>query len=263
MPGRFANLEFEQDEPARERRQAPAARRGTDALDVLAAAHEENHWGRYESALRLYTRCLQQDRRVIAAWVGQVQMLVELREYHEARMWSDKSLELFRDNGELLAARAQACVRLHDLPGGYRSSDAALAAPGSSPWRWIVRGELLLADRRRQWEQCLERGFAEPLAGWFDRVIAARVLRFHGRAAVAIRYLREALELDMAQAHAWYELGLCYAAAGSKTAAADSYARCLALAEDFTPAQDSLDALQSISPWRRVRRWLGGWRTGA
>ena len=40
------------------------------------------------TALQLYTRALGQNRAVIPAWVGQVQMLVELGEYHEARLWA-------------------------------------------------------------------------------------------------------------------------------------------------------------------------------
>ena len=49
--------------------------------------------------------------RLVAGWVGQVQMLVQLQEYPEADLWSRKGLELFPNNGELLAGRAQAFCR--------------------------------------------------------------------------------------------------------------------------------------------------------
>src|SRR5262249_50249458 len=147
----------------------------TNDRELLAKAHEEHHWGQFEPALRLYTRSLEANRGLIPAWVGQVQMLVQLEELHEARLWSDKALELFRNNGELLAAKAQACARLKDTKAAIACSDGALAVPGSSPWRWIARGEVLLATGQRQSEDCFRKALLEPAADWFDRVFIARI----------------------------------------------------------------------------------------
>ena len=139
MSGRFANLEFNDREHERDRAAEQRRTEQQDEQALLAAAHAEYRWGRFEPALRLYTRCLEANRAVVAAWVGQVQMLVQLEEHHEGRVWSDKALELFRNNGELLAAKGQACARLHDHLAAMACSDGSLQTPGSSAWRWIVR----------------------------------------------------------------------------------------------------------------------------
>ena len=68
-------------------------------------------------------------RRHVPAWVGQVQMLVELGELHEADLWADKALELFRDNGELPSAKAVARARLGRAADALQCSDAGLRAP--------------------------------------------------------------------------------------------------------------------------------------
>ena len=140
MSGRFANLEFGDEQHDSLEAQQGERTMERSAKEFLSRADEEYRWGSFDKALRLYTRALHEDRAAIPAWVGQVQMLVQLDECHEANVWSDKALELFRNNSELLAAKAQACARLHDHKTGLACSDASLQASGSSPWRWIVRG---------------------------------------------------------------------------------------------------------------------------
>ncbi|MBN2448174.1 MAG: hypothetical protein JXO22_15705, partial [Phycisphaerae bacterium] len=89
VAGRFSNLEFK-NQQRQEQQQAGVARterktRGVAATELLQRADGEYQWGRFEPALRLYTRALQEQRTLIPAWVGQVQMLVQLDECHEAR----------------------------------------------------------------------------------------------------------------------------------------------------------------------------------
>src|SRR5215510_6228954 len=146
MPGRFTRLEFDEEGRKRES-ELPQSVEGTpprDAQHYASLAVEAAQLGRFETALQMYTRCVRDDRTMIPAWVGQVQMLVQLEEYAEARLWSDKALELFRDNGDLLAAKAQACLRQGDEATGMALSDSSLRSQGTSPWRWEVRGEALV-----------------------------------------------------------------------------------------------------------------------
>ncbi len=260
MPGRFSNLEFEDESRGRERDAARAREPQEVEPDLVERAHEQYREGEFEAALRLYTRSLQHERKLIPAWVGQVQMLVALGEYHEARVWSDKALELFRNNGELLAAKAQACIRLNDLPGAYRCSDAALQMPGSSPWRWEVRGELLLADHKKQFETCFQKALAEPAADWFDRVVIARMLVFHHRVAAAVAYLQQALELEPVRAGTWLELGDCQAALALLAAARTSYDRCLELRPNNVAVRRRRDSLDGTSAWGWLRGLLRRWR---
>lgn len=161
MPGRFSNLEFNDENREQDLSLDTKSSAHRDDRYYLAQATDAAHWGRFEAALRMYTRCLDANRAVVPAWVGQIQMLVELGEFHEARVWSDKALELFRGNGELLAAKAQACARLKDIPAAMSCSDGSLQTSGSSPWRWQARGEALLAAGQGYFDECFIKSLSE------------------------------------------------------------------------------------------------------
>lgn len=261
MGGRFEHLEFGEGRDKREqpvRRQTGAPK--LTAEELQRQADEEYHWGQYESGLRLYTRCLEEDRGRIAAWVGQVQMLVELAEYSEARLWSDKALELFRNNGELLAAKAQACVRMADRKAAWACSDAAVKAAGSSPFRWRVRGEVLLAAGHKMYDACFEKSLAEGAADWFDRIAIARILLFYRKAAAALEYAGAAVDLNPGCGYAWYMVGSCQQELGLKDAALRSFARCLEIRPDWPDADAARDAAGRQSWFSQVFRRLKGGR---
>lgn len=256
MSERFRHLEFSEN-PREGKLAHSETTRTRDANMLLQAARDEHRWGRFEPALRQYTRCLEVNRAVVPAWVGQVQVLVELSEHHEARVWSDKALELFRNNGELLAAKAQACARLGDQRTAMASSDGSLQVPGSSAWRWIVRGEVLLANSQKHFEDCFRKALTEPIADWFDRVIIARVYEYHRRWTNALVYLKQAIEIEPAHGYIWFEMANCQKQLGLLTAARTSYERCLELRADYREASTALDAVDRATP----ANWLRGlWR---
>ena len=70
----------------------------------------------FEKALRLFAKVLEFNPQNVGAWSAQVRMLIELGEYHEARLWADKALERFPTMPELLAAKAVALAP-HRRPG--------------------------------------------------------------------------------------------------------------------------------------------------
>jgi len=254
---RFRHLEITEGEQA----EAEAVERaeGTPvrtAAGDMARAVESARSGRYETALQLYTRAISQDRALIPAWVGQVQMLVELEELDEARLWSDKALELFRNNGELLAAKSRACARLGDHRAAMACSDASLRSPGSSAARWQVRGEVLLEKNDRRARDCFEKSLAEPDADWFDRVIVARIYLWHACAAAALEFVQLAIGLKPAHAYAWAVLAQCQDALGWLEQAEASLERCLELAPQDREAADALTALRSRTRGQRVIAWL-------
>lgn len=261
MAGRFSNLEFgdeQQSESAGHEQQL----RSSFTRNFLAEAEEQYRWGKFEEALRLYTRALKEDRTTTRAWVGQVQMLVQLDECHEANVWSDKALELFRGNGELLAAKAQACARLQDHKTAIACSDGSLKAAGSSPWRWAARGEVLLAKGDKQHEGCFQKALLEPKADWFDRVVIAGVYMYYERVTNALVLLKEALELEPTAAYVWYQTGVCQQRLGLVAAAQTSFERCVELAPTYAPATTVLAELsrgRSMGDYLRGvwRRWSG------
>ena len=260
MAGRFAHLELD---PAAGRPAGPPVQRGAaevTAADLLARAEQQELDGDFEHALRLFTRCLEQDRSAVAAWVGQVRMLVELDELREASLWVDKALELFRNQGELLAVKAQAQLRLGDRPMALATSDRALKAPGSSAWRWLVRAGVLFAQSQRAAKTCLQRALEQEHAELSDRVRAVRLLLHEGQAGLALEQIRRVLGDHPAVGPFWYLLGRCQQELGWPEDATTSYQRCLELQRDHRQALAALSALQD-APWaarvlRRVRQWL-------
>lgn len=261
MAGRFTRLEINEEEGHRSRIDADAQVAGVPVRTPghdLHLAHESYRRGRFEPALQLYTRALQGDRALIPAWVGQVQMLVELGEYHEARLWSDKALELFKGNGDLLAAKARACLRDRDRPGAIVCSDEAISSPGSSSLRWQSRGEVLLDKRGESARACFEKSLTEPQADWFDRVVIARIYLFHDRAAAAHEFARAATRLEPANGYAWYVVGRAQEGLGWLTEAEASYERSLQLAGEHEDARTALQSLRTQGRCARMGRWFGG-----
>lgn len=257
MSSRFGHLEFDDK---RRQQEAPATfQTGTptaSAEQFLRQAQDESRLGQFEPALRLYTRCLEEDRGMIVAWVGQVQMLVQLAEHQEARLWADKALELFRNNGELLAAKAQAAVRHGDRRAAYACSDASMKSPGSSSFRWQARGEVLLASKEKTHDACFKKSLAEPSSDWYDRVLIANIYLYYRRAASALEYASAALQLSPGSAYAWLVLGRCQQQLGLNQAAAASYGRSLEIRPRFAEASGGLAQMSSESFLRQVLRWL-------
>lgn len=260
MSKRFKHLELRQvQEQAQEGVGEVSGTPVRTAEDDMRLAVEANRLGRFERALQMYTRALREQRGLIPAWVGQVQMLVELDEFAEARLWSDKALEIFRDNGELLAAKAQACARLGDRRAAFACSDASMQSPGSSPLRWQARGEVLLASDRRRARDCFEKSLAEPQADWFDRLVVARIHLFYRRAAAAMEFAQAAVKLKPAHVYCWYVLGQAQEAMAWPAEAQESYQRCAELSADFPEARAALEAIVGRPVSWTLRRWIGRW----
>src|SRR5207249_7991508 len=98
----------------------------------LAEARTAFENGDFELGLRLYSKVLEFNPENAAAWTGQVRMLVELGEFHEAKLWADKALERFPSEPELLAAKAVALGRNGDLQGAIAFSDASIEERGDT-----------------------------------------------------------------------------------------------------------------------------------
>ena len=104
---RFDKLEFGASE--QEQRDGQQTAPGeVDEQHCMRKADENRRQGLYENALKFYSRALDEDKSLVAGWLGQVQMLIQLDEVDEADVWGRKALEMFPNNGDLLAARAQA-----------------------------------------------------------------------------------------------------------------------------------------------------------
>ncbi|HTN02990.1 tetratricopeptide repeat protein [Planctellipticum variicoloris] len=256
---RFKNLEFESP-GSDDRRSAEAP--GPQSVPVEAAgwlerADRERRQGHYEEALRYYSRALEIDKSVVPGWVGQVQMLVLLDELTEAELWSRKAIELFPGNGDLIAARAQALVRRGDQRSGMSACDAALQQTGNSWYRWLVRGELMLAARQSTDTACFEKA-EQSDRDWLVPLEAALICLYHDAPAKALQRIRKSVEMSPAEPYVWLVQARAQQELGQDRAARTSLEQVLSLSPGHRDAEDRLENLGSKvgQSWRWVRSWL-------
>lgn len=241
--GRFSNLEFEGREERREERRAEESPR--DEKYYLAMAHDSFRDGKFEDALRYYSRSLEFDAKLADAWLGQVQALIELEEANEARVWADKGLEQFRDHAELLAAKGVACGRLGDLDKAAALSDASLEQKGESAYRWRARGDVLMARRDRNEEFCFSKALtaAGPKDAW-EPLAIGRVYLHYGKWAPAVRHLEASVDRNRQSAFAWVELGRGLEKLGMAERARQAYSN----ARDIDPTRQGANPSRVEEP---------------
>ncbi|MBU6401660.1 MAG: tetratricopeptide repeat protein [Verrucomicrobia bacterium] len=252
---RFSNLEF-QSQPEEESQGDAAVK---DEAYYLAEARAGFEAGRFEGALRSFSKVLEFNPQNTGAWSGQVRMLIELQEYREAKIWADKALERFPHDPELLAAKAVALGRLGDLKAALAFSDAAIEERGETPYVWLARGDVLLARRERHAEFCFERAVGFAPRDWLVHWLASRVYYFYEKFSLALKLASQALALETSRAVLWLQVGYCQQALGLIGAARSSFEQAQQLSPVGTPADQALIELGQIGFWRplwsRWRRW--------
>src|SRR5438046_8520271 len=162
---RFVNLEFGgESEDHGAHAQKPLAKDDGYYFSEARSAFEN---GKFESALRLYSKVLEFNPQNAAAWTGQVRMLIELGEFREAKLWADKALERFPQEPELLAAKAVALGRSGDLQGALAFSDASIEERGDTPYVWLARGDVLLTRQESRADYCFDKALLLAPRDWF------------------------------------------------------------------------------------------------
>src|ERR1700734_1744264 len=165
-----------------------------DEAYYVAEARTAFESGRFEPALRLYSKVLEYNPRNAGAWTGQVRMLIELGEYREARLWADKALERFPNEPELLAAKAVALGRTGDLQGALAFSDSSIEERGDTPYVWLARADVLLARNEQRADYCFEKVLQLAPRDWFIVWLAARVRFYYQQFVLALNLLQQAIE---------------------------------------------------------------------
>lgn len=242
--GRFANLEMPGAQPPPGTGQpagagpggAPGARvfipEDKDAQAWLREGVEHEFAGDFEPALRSFSSALNENPLLLAAWVGQLWMLLQLEEYPEAKMWADKALEQFPEAQDLLAAKSLALFRMGQESEARALNDTALQKKGESALVWLTRGEIMVGSSRAAAEECFQH--ALRIADRED----ATLLRIVG---IALRYRKYSLALSMLKqaiaqhpdsAQAWYLQGQAQEQLGLAADAAQSFAEAAELAPD-------------------------------
>ncbi len=239
---RFDKLEFERPEE-RPAGQEAELRVDKDEKYWMAMAEQNRQTGNYETALRFYSRTLEVDKTLVPVWVGQVQMLVQLAEYPQASLWSQKALELFPSHGDLMAAQAQAECRMGNLKKAYALSDGALRQRGESAYRWQVRGELMVVGKEKSDRHCFDKAQVAD-SGWLVPLESALIYSFYKVYSKAQQRAQLAVEKKPDAYYAWYALGHCQSKLGFDTTAIGSFYRCLELCPRHAESLSQLAELE-------------------
>jgi tetratricopeptide (TPR) repeat protein len=249
---RFSNLEFgdQFDERA-------SAQTNKDGGYYLGEARAAFALGRFEQALRSYSKVLEFENTNPEAWCGQVRMLIELGEFNEAKLWADKALEHLCDDPELLAAKAVALARTGDLKAALAFSDAAIEARGDTPYVWIARGDVLLARGEKRADFCFDKAFGLRSGDWMIRWLVSRIFYYYRQFSRAFKMAQDALALDAARPVLWLQFGRCQLALGLAAPAANSFDQARQLDPLCRPEIDEQHQASSSSVAARIVGW---WR---
>ena len=248
--GRFINLEFDSD--SEERSQRPERPLLKDEIYYVSEARSAFETGNFESALRLYSKVLEFNPQNVAAWTGQVRMLIELDECKEAKLWADKALERFPHDPELLAAKAVALARQGDLQEALSFSDAAIEERGDTPYVWLARGDVMLARNERRADYCFEKAMLLAPRDWFVAWLAARIRFYYEQFAMALKLLQQAVSWKADHFLLWLELGLCQKSLGLVGPARDSFGLARQLNPQCSEIPLHLARLAQVGLWQRL-----------
>src|SRR5580765_2303963 len=208
---RFVNLEFGDEYEGQAYHQNAPVKGEAYYLAEATTAFEN---GKFEPALRLYSKVLEFNPQNTEAWTGQVRMLIELGEFREAMLWADKALERLPHEPELLAAKAVALARSGDLKGALVFSDESIAEFGDKPYVWLARGDVMLARKEQRADYCFEKALMLAPRDWFIAWLAARIRQYYEQFALALKLLQQAVEWNTSHFLLWLNLGQCQQALG-------------------------------------------------
>jgi tetratricopeptide (TPR) repeat protein len=135
-------------------------------------------------------------------------------------------------------------------------SDASIEERGETPYVWLARGDVLLARKEQRADYCFERAFLAAPQDWFVLWLAARIRAFYRQFSQALKFLKQAVELNAGHFLLWLELGSCQASLGLVGPAEFSYKQ----AHELNPQSRARLALLELQGVGLGSRALGWWR---
>jgi tetratricopeptide (TPR) repeat protein len=199
----------------------------------------------YERALSYYSRALQYNITLEAAWLGQLRCLIELRELQEAIIWSNRALEKYPDSPDILAARGIAESRIGRTVAAIAYVDGALRGKSCTPYTWVARGEVLIPTNIKNAEACFNKAIELSPKDWQLQAWIARSYLVHGHHSQALDHLRQAVRLEPNCPTCWYWIGRCWEVMGDTSEAVRAYIRALSGSSINKKAREALSRIEN------------------
>jgi len=212
--------------------------------------------GRYDKALRLYSRALQVDNTQVYPWVGQIFSLIAMDQVKEADLWVTRGIEVFPEDATLLSLRALVYALKGMLNRAIGASDYAMSR-GATVYGWLARGRILLQARNQNAPFCFDK--ALEAAGADDWKIAMHIgLAYyqHRMYSSALSYFKRACAIEMGNYYLWYHLGRCYHYLSFTEEALQALNRALELNPHCREAERALHQAKSSNVLTRLFRRL-------
>jgi tetratricopeptide (TPR) repeat protein len=257
--GRFSKLDL-QTKPPLTKESIAEAWPNEDEQSSLRRAQEAFDHGLYEPALDYFSRALRFNRELPQAWCGQIRCLIQLGEFPEAITWSDRALERFPNNANLLACKGLAYAELQDTIQAMEYVDGALEQRSPTPWVWLARGECLLLAREpvQNAQRCFAKAaeLEDDLNRWRVELRIGQALLRAGHALDAKKHLERARHGQARNELVNYLLGLTCERLGQYSLAAN-YLQQACAERRFPQALDALGRVRSPF-WQRWWKNLTG-----
>ena len=257
MAGRFTNLEFrssgggpEAGGPGLSEPPASESRRYFDAVEKSASYYLDQAVacemsGELEDSLRAYSAALGEDAQLLDAWVGQLWILLEHREYPEVELWSRKALAYFPENPSLLAVCSLALHRMSRQDDARAMNDNAMGKEGNIDIVWLSRGEIMIEGKRATVEECFNRAKRVASHPGLTRLRIASVCAYNKKYQLALQELMELTSLCSDSARVWAMLGVIQGKLGFTKKAVASLTQAIELAPGNPEYKIQLNALES------------------
>lgn len=186
-------------------------------------------------------------------------MLLELGEYKEADLWSDKALELFPNHPDLLSSKALACLFMGLDEIALALSDNAMSQRTPSSYSWIVRGEILLSRKSKMADHCCAQAIAHcdsPQKKGRIAIELSKVFRRRGHSSKALGYASDGIKTFPNDFAAWFEYGSCQSLLGLKDAE-ESLSQAVKLNPESKIAKAALEDYRKRGLRGRIRSIFG------
>ena len=208
-------------------------------------------------ALEQYSKALEVDPGSPDAWCGQIDCLIQLQEYREARMWSKKAVEMVGESQRLLALQSLLHCRTGDFDRAYGLSDASIEAGGNLPFVWVVRGEIMLHAGKDS-EFCFKKAISVNPNLWQTKLDIASACIFNSKNTMALKYLESALDSDADVPAIWHLTGSCYYLLGRKKKCLEAYSRVIELNPSFPGIRDVYNEVKNEGFFKSLLRRIWG-----
>jgi tetratricopeptide (TPR) repeat protein len=239
-----------------------ASEQDYDAEHYLELGEEALADGRFEVALRHYSRTLEHDRLNLNGWLGQARALVAMQQPNEAFTWLEQAAKVAGDHPAFFALRAITCARTHQAEDALAWSDRAMRDGADRADVWLARAEVLYQQREHKTGAlALDKAYERERTGETALRCAESALEW-GEQGSAKLWLDRADRALPESALVALRRGVYLERIGDWAGARAALERALALRASCVAAELALSELSgrsTFSHWNaRILRWFRG-----